>query len=112
MRDGEGLTITHGGVGIHAEPLPLQAAYFGVVVNGRLATLDLADWVSSGGDPVINLPFDWQIRALEVGELVVNDLNFTDLQLNGQGSADSVFFELRVQMCLAALICLTPIPSI
>ncbi len=95
MRDGEGLTITHGGVGIHAEPLPLQAAYFGVVVNGRLATLDLADWVSSGGDPVINLPFDWQIRALEVGELVVNDLNFTDLQLNGQGSADSVFFELR-----------------
>ena len=95
MRDGEGLTITHGGLGIHAEPLPVQADYSGVVVNGRLATLDLADWVSVGGDPFIKLPFDWQIRELEVGEFVVNDLNFADLQLNGQGSADSVFFELR-----------------
>ena len=95
MPDGQALTIAQGALGIHAEPLPVAADYSGVLVNGRLATLDLADWVSDGGDPVVSLPFDWQIRELKVDELVVDDLRFPDVQVNSQGNAASVFFELR-----------------
>ncbi len=95
MPDSEALTISQGSLGVHAEPLPLAADYSGVLVNGRLATLDLADWVPDDGGPVVNLPFDWQIRELEVDEFVVNDLRFPSVRLNSQGGAESVFFELR-----------------
>jgi uncharacterized protein YhdP len=95
MPDGEALTIAQGALGIHAEPLPVATDYSGVLVNGNLAVLNLADWVLDGGDPVVNLPFDWQIRELEIGEFVVNDLRFPNVQLNSQGNAESVFFELR-----------------
>jgi hypothetical protein len=52
------------------KPLPVATDYSGVLVNGNLAVLNLADWVLDGGDPVVNLPFDWQIRELEIGEFV------------------------------------------
>ena len=73
----EALTIAQGALGIHGEPLPVAADYSGVLVNGGLATLDLADWVSDdGSNPVFSLPFNWQIRELEVDEFVVDDLRF------------------------------------
>lgn len=93
--DGEALTIAQGALGIQAEPLPVASDYSGVLVNGGLATLDLADWVSDDGDPVANVPFDWQIRELAIDEFVVNDVRFPNVQLNSQGTADFVFFELR-----------------
>lgn len=95
MPDDEALTIAQGALGIHGEPLPVAADYSGVLVNGGLATLDLADWVSDDGNPVVSLPFNWQIRELEVDEFVVDDLRFSEVQLNGQGNQASVFFELR-----------------
>ena len=66
IRAGEALTIAQGALGIHAEPLPVATDYSGVLVNGNLAVLNLADWVLDGGDYVVNLPFDWQIRELEI----------------------------------------------
>lgn len=89
--------VSQGSIGIDAQPLTLEPSYPGLVVSGSLARVDLADWVSTTGEPAISPPLQWQIRELQVDEFVVNDLSFFDLLVNAQSTSQSLVFQLQGQ---------------
>ena len=94
-----GLTeeVSQGAIGVNASPLVVEPNYEGVVINGRVSKVDLADWVSTDGGAVVNPPVRWQIRGLEVDDFIVDDLNFLNLELSGQGDRNSAVFQVRSQ---------------
>jgi uncharacterized protein YhdP len=75
--------------------LEIEPDYNGLVINGRLAEVDLADWVAKDGGAAVDLPVSWQIRGLQVGNFIVDDLSFANLELNGQGDSSTAFFQVR-----------------
>ena len=87
--------VTQGAVGVNAQPLKIEPGYNGLVINGRLAEVDLADWVAKDGGAAVDLPVSWQIRGLQVGNFIVDDLSFANLELNGQGDSSTAFFQVR-----------------
>ena len=87
--------VTQGAVGVNAQPLEIEPDYNGLVINGRLAEVDLADWVAKDGGAAVDLPVSWQIRGLQVGNFIVDDLSFANLELNGQGDSSTAFFQVR-----------------
>jgi uncharacterized protein YhdP len=86
-----------GSVGVGAKPADVVADYEGFVVSGNIDRIDLADWVSADGAPAVKTPFSWQIRELDVGELVIDELTFTDVFLNAESTADSLALQLEGQ---------------
>ena len=92
-----GLTeeVSQGAIGVNASPLVVEPNYEGVVINGRISKVDLADWVSTDGGAVVNPPVRWQIRGLEVDDFIVDDFNFLNLELSGQGDRNSAIFQVR-----------------
>jgi uncharacterized protein YhdP len=86
-----------GAVGLSAQPIDVAADYEGFVVSGKLDRVDLADWVSVDGAPAVQTPFNWQIRELDVGELVINELTFPDVSLSAQSAPDLLVFQVQGQ---------------
>ena len=84
-----------GSIGLNAEAPALDADYEGLVISGTMGRADLADWVSVGGDPVLQTPFNWQIRELNVDELVVDELMFTGVTVNAASAPDALIFQLQ-----------------
>ena len=92
---GEG--VVRGSVGLSATPLEVADDYEGFVLTGEIHRADLADWVAVDGAPAVKTPFDWQIRELDVGELVIDELTFTDVFLNAESAPDLLVFQLQGQ---------------
>ena len=92
-----GLTkrVSQGAIGVNALPLEVEPNYEGVVINGRVSKVDLADWVSTDGGAAIDPPVSWQMRGLQVDDFIVDDLKFLDLELSGQGDRNSAIFQVR-----------------
>ena len=44
---------------------------------------------------MVSLPVAWQIRGFEIDDFVIDDLQFSDLVVNGQGVSQSVVFQIR-----------------
>jgi uncharacterized protein YhdP len=86
-----------GSVGLGTVPLDVADDYEGFVVSGEMYRADLADWVSADGAPAVKTPFSWQIRELDVGEIVVDELIFTDVVLNAESAPDLLVFQLQGQ---------------
>jgi uncharacterized protein YhdP len=86
-----------GSVGLGTVPLDVADDYEGFVVSGEMYRADLADWVSADGAPAVKTPFSWQIRELDVGEIVVDELIFTDVVLNAESASDLLVFQLQGQ---------------
>jgi uncharacterized protein YhdP len=84
-------------VGLGTVPLDVADDYEGFVVSGEMYRADLADWVSADGAPAVKTPFSWQIRELDVGEIVVDELIFTDVVLNAESAPDLLVFQLQGQ---------------
>lgn len=92
-----GLTerVSQGAIGVNALPLEVEPNYEGVVINGRVSKVDLADWVATDGGAAIDPPVSWQMRGLQVDDFIVDDLKFLDLELSGQGDRNSAVFQVR-----------------
>ena len=60
-----GLTkrVSQGAIGVNALPLEVEPNYEGVVINGRVSKVDLADWVTTDGGAAIDPPVSWQMRG-------------------------------------------------
>lgn len=93
--DSQSQRVFQGAVGIDAQPLQIDPEHSGLVVNGQLPYVDLADWISEDGDAAVVVPFDWQLRDLQIDDFSVNDLHFKNLRLSGQGLTDSTVFQLQ-----------------
>ena len=92
-----GLTerVSQGAIGVNALPLVVEPNYEGVVINGRVSKVDLADWVATDGGAAVDPPVSWQMRGLQVDDFIVDDLKFLDLELSGQGDPSSAVFQVR-----------------
>lgn len=86
-----------GAVGIDAPPLDVEADYEGFVVSGKIYRVDFAEWVPGGRAVAVKTPFNWQIRELDIGELVIDELAFSDVILNGEGAPNVLVLQLQGQ---------------
>ncbi len=92
-----------GGIGIAAVPPVYESGYSseygpkhnGLKVVGLMPRFDIADWVSDDGEPSVVLPINWQVESLDVGELIIGDFVFENVNLDGLRRADELTFSLR-----------------
>lgn len=87
--------VIQGAIGVNAQPLEIEPEYDGLVISGQLAAVDLVDWVAKDGGAAVDLPMNWQIRGLQVGDFIVDDLSFANLTLSGQGDSSTAVFQVR-----------------
>ena len=84
-----------GGIGISTAAPLAGLELVGLNILGEMPRLDIADWVSKDGEAAVVLPFDWQVKDLSVGELIIGEFVFDDVNLNGSRTVDELFFDLK-----------------
>ena len=84
--------LQRGAVGINAKPPMTTADTQAIVISGSMPRVVLSDWVSDQGESSVALPLDWDIRGLAVGEFVIDELTFAELNLSGSQVGEDVWF--------------------
>ena len=75
----------------------------GLKIVGQMPRLNIADWVSQGGEAAVVLPFDWLIEDLDVAELIIGEFVFDGVNLNGSRRADELVFDLKADAIIGRI---------
>ena len=87
-------SVKRGAMGIGVPPPVSDEQDSAILISGQLGEMDLADWVSLGGDASLNLTLDWEIRGLRVERFVMGEVSFADMVLSGSQRGDVTQFQL------------------
>ena len=90
--------IERGAIGVNAAPSRegLPAGPGNLLIGGHLAEVVLEEWIGEEDDDStgFGLPVDWTIQDLSVDKLVVSELTFDDVVLQGTQRTDLITFEV------------------
>ncbi|MEM7078652.1 MAG: AsmA-like C-terminal region-containing protein [Pseudomonadota bacterium] len=85
--------VKRGAIGLSARPPVVQADAEDILISGTVPRLRLTDWVADG-EGAVSLPLDWRIENLGVAELLIDEVGFADVVLNGGQVDEAVHFEI------------------
>ncbi len=88
-----GDTIERGAIGINQAPPMTAQEESAMLISGSMPQIVLSDWVTGEGESSVALPVDWTIRNLAVGRLVIDELDFEDITLNGNQRGEQAAFQ-------------------
>ena len=84
-----------GAIGLAQTPPELAEGNDVVLVAGQLPVLRVEEWTGRGEG--IGLPFDWQLKDVEVAHLTVSDFAVADVVLNGSKGTEGLAFDVSAQ---------------
>ena len=87
--------IMQGSIGLSEAPLVIPRDQSGILVTGKLASLNFEDWIAIGASDPDEPLLEWQMRNLRVAQLEIDDLAFSDVRLDGGQSASDFFIFLE-----------------